>query len=446
MLAFSLPMLMGSVVQTAYGLINMFWVGRFLGKAAMAAATNSFAVFFALISFGAGLTLAANILVSQRYGARDMDGVRKVVDSSFVMVEVTSITMVIVGEIFAPQVLRMMNTPKDVLPIASQYLRVFLLGLPFGFGLFLIRSLLQGIGDSKTPMFALSASLALNAALDPVLMLGRFGFPRLGLNGTAWASAFAQLVALTWLLIFLRQRSSLVSPAWGHRQLDRESAMDNMRIGLPPAMQQFLISIGMIFLLTIVGKFGETALAGFGVASRIDGLAFMPAMTFSMAIATLAGQNIGAGRHHRVREVFVWGSALSCGVTIAVSLLVVLAPGMLLRVFTDDREVISIGVHYLRIVGSCYVLFAMMFVTNGIINGAGHTLMTTIITLVSLWVVRVPLAYLLSGRMGDVTGVWYAMSISFAVSMAMSLAYYLSGRWRRPVAGRAPMPLEPSAE
>ena len=201
----------------------------------------------------------------------------------------------------------------------------------------------------------------------------------------------------------------------------------------------------MVFVIGIVNEFGEDVTAAFGAASRVDQLAFMPALTFSMAISTLAGQNIGANRHHRVREIFLWGCLLSGGVTLAASLLAVLLPGVMLRIFTSDPALISLGTDYLRIVGSCYLFFAIMFVANGIINGSGHTMATTAISLVSLWIVRVPVAYWLSTRIGSVNGVWYAMSLSFGVSMLASLGYYLSGRWRRPIARPRAVPSGPTA-
>ena len=218
-----------------------------------------------------------------------------------------------------------------------------------------------------------------------------------------------------------------------------------IRIGIPSAVQQSLISVGMVFVTGIVNGFGETATAAFGAASRVDQLAFMPALTISMAIATLAGQNIGANRYHRVRWIFLWGCLLSGGMTLAASILVVALPRVLLRIFTGDQAIIGLGADYLRIVGACYVFFAFMFVSNGIINGAGHTLVTTVISLVSLWVVRVPVAYWLSRRWGSINGVWYAIAISFGVSMLSSLGYYLSGRWRRPVLKPRAIPVTPAA-
>ena len=444
LVAFSLPMLAGSALQTAYSFINAIWVGQFLGKTALAAVTVSFPVVFVLIALGAGLTLATNILISQHYGARDMPSLRRVVDSSTVLIGMLSLALLVGGELLTPQILRAMDTPPDVLPLATKYMRIFLISLPLGFGLFLVRSMLQGIGDSTTPLYFQGASVLLNTVLDPVLMFGWLGLPALGLNGTAWATVIAQAIALWALVAMLRRRNNPVAPALGRKSFDWRTMWTTIRIGIPAAVQQSLISVGMVFVTGIVNGFGENATAAFGAASRVDQLAFMPALTFSMAISTLAGQNIGANRHHRVREVFLWGCLLSGGITLTASLLVVSLPRVMLRIFTDDAAVIALGADYLRIVGACYIFFAVMFVSNGIINGAGHTLVTTAVSLVSLWVVRVPLAYWLSRRLGSVTGVWYAISLSFGVSMLSSLGYYLTGRWRRPIARRHAVPPTPA--
>lgn len=238
LIAFSLPMLAGSALQTAYSFINAVWVGKYLGKTALAAVTVSFPVIFVLIAVGAGLTMATNILISQYFGARNHSALRKVVDSSNVLIGVLSLVILVVGEFFTPHILRMMDTPSDVFPLAAHYMRVFLLSIPFAFGLFLTRSMLQGIGDSKTPLYFQTASVIINTVLDPVLMFGLLGFPKLGLNGTAWASTFAQAVAVISLLIYMRRTSNPVAPVWTNIRVDWPTALTTIKIGIPSAVQQ----------------------------------------------------------------------------------------------------------------------------------------------------------------------------------------------------------------
>lgn len=438
LIAFSLPMLAGSLLQTAYSFVNAIWVGKYLGVDQLAAITVSFPVLFVLIALGAGLTLATNILISQHFGARRYGEIRKVVDSSTVLIGLGSIVLLVIGELLAPSIIRAMDTPLVVQKIAIDYLRIFLLSLPAGFGLFLTRNMLQGIGDSKTPLYFQTGSVLLTAVLDPLLMLGWLGFPKLGLNGTAWASGFSQILAVIALLVYMHRKQSPVSPAWSHLCVEAETVWITVKIGIPSAIQQSLVSIGSVVVISVVNGFGEVATAAFGAASRIDLLAFMPAMTFSMAIATLAGQNIGAQKYHRVREIFLWGLLLSGGFTLIASALALTIPQALLRIFVSEANVIDLGTSYLRVVGASYIFFAFVFVSNGVINGAGRTFMTTIVSLVSLWLVRVPLAYFLSHRMHSVTGVWYALAISFFASMLVSYGYYLSGHWKTPILGKAP--------
>jgi putative MATE family efflux protein len=438
MVAFSLPMLLGSFLQTAYSFINAIWVGQYLGTAALAAVTVSFPIIFVLFAIGMGLTLATNILVSQSFGARRMDELRRTVDSSTVLIGSLGIVFTVLGELFAPAMLRAMDTPPDILAASTSYLRIFLLSLPLGFGLFLTRSLLQGVGDSKTPLYFQSGSVLFTTALDPVLMFGWLGLPKLGLNGTAWATVISQVLSLTALIAYLHVKKVPVAPSWPRFSHLGPITLKTLRIGLPSAVQQSLVSIGMVFVTGIVNGFGETATAAFGAASRIDQIAFLPAMTFGMAISTLAGQNLGAGRQDRIREIFLWGCVFSGGITLVITAVAVAIPGALLSIFVTDDAVLQPGIAYLHIVGTCYLFFSLVFVANGIINGAGHTLTTTVISLISLWVIRVPVAYWLSRRMGSVQGVWYAIALSFAVSLAASMAYYFSGRWKRPLGKKPP--------
>ncbi|WP_225412609.1 MATE family efflux transporter [Stigmatella hybrida] len=444
MVTFSLPMLLGSFLQTAYSFVNAIWVGQYLGTAALATVTVSFPIVFVLFAIGMGLTLATNILVSQSFGARRMDELKRTVDSSTVLIGSLGILFTVLGELFAPSMLRAMDTPPDILDASVAYLRIFLLSMPLGFGLFLTRSLLQGVGDSKTPLYFQSGSLLLTAALDPVLMLGWLGFPKLGLNGTAWATVVSQLLSLTALIAYLHAKKVPVAPSWPRFSHLGPITRKTLRIGLPSAVQQSLVSIGMVFVTSIVNGFGETATAAFGAASRIDQIAFLPAMTFGMAISTLAGQNLGAGRQDRIREIFLWGCVFSGGITLVITAVAVSVPRALLSIFVTDAAVLEPGVAYLHTVGACYLFFALVFVSNGIINGAGHTLATTLLALISLWVVRVPVAYWLSRRMGSVQGVWYAIALSFAVSLAASMAYYFSGRWKRPLGKKPPPGTPPS--
>ncbi|WP_437283482.1 MATE family efflux transporter [Sorangium sp. So ce375] len=434
---FSLPMLLGGFLQTTYSFINAIWVGQFLGTAALAAVTVSFPVVFTIFGVGMGMTLATNILISQSFGARRFDELRRVVDGSTVLIYGLGLLLTALGEIFTPQILRAMDTPADVFAPSVSYLRIYLLSLPFSFGMFALRSMLQGTGDSRTPLYFQVGSVVLTTVLDPLLIFGRLGLPELGLNGTAWATLVSQALALVALNVHLHARRSPIAPRWPRFGQLGPTIRKTFRIGVPASVQQSVVSLGMVVVTGIVNGFGEVATAAFGAASRIDQIAFLPAINMGMAISTLAGQNLGAGHRGRVREIFVWGCVFSGGMTLLISAVAVAFPEALLGVFITDPAVVELGVSYLHTVGACYVFFALTFVSNGIINGAGATMITTAISLLGLWIVRAPFAYFLSREMRSVKGVWYAIAASFVVSMIASTAYYASGRWKRPLVHKA---------
>jgi len=440
LIAFSVPMLAGNAIQTAYSIVNAVWVGKFLGEANLAAVTISFPIVFLLFAVAGGLTIGTSILVSQFAGAREWDRLRKVVQTSTVLIVCVSVLSLVVGQMLAPWIVRHMHAAPDIRPLAADYLRIYLYSIPAVFGMFLAAAMLRGMGDSKTPLYFLSAALVGTAILDPILIFGLIGFPRLGLNGTAIASVAMQTASLVCMYIYLYRKDHTAAPDWRHLTVDWPTLWLTFEIGLPSVVQQSLVSLGMLFVVSIVSGFRENATAAFGAAMRIDQIAFLPALTFGGAVSTLTGQNIGAGRIERVKEVFRWGTIICGGITLAMAIVAVTTPHILLRAFLSDPQALRIGIHYLRIMGISYVCYAVMFVSNGVINGAGYTFVTTIMTLVALWAARVPLAYYLSNRMHRVEGVFIAMAASSVLSMLISLGCYLSGFWKTPLVRHRPLP------
>jgi putative MATE family efflux protein len=438
MILFSLPMLAGNLIQNAYSIVNAVWVGKGLGEVDLAAVTVSMPILFMLTPIAIGLTNGTSVLIAQFAGARNWESVRKVVQTSASLQIIVSASILVVGELMTPFIMRAMGTPSSAYPLAVSYMRIFLCGTPCVFGTFLVASMLRGIGDSKTPVYFQAGSLLLNAILDPLLIFGWFGFPKLGLNGAATASVAAQVAGLVATLVYLYRKDHLVAPDWLHLRIDRHTLGLINKIGLPTVVQQSLVSIGAAFVLSYVNAYGENATAAYGAGMRIDQIAFLPAMTLNVSVSTLVGQNIGAGRLDRVKHIFRWGIVLAGGMTSIVALVAFAFPQVVLKMFLNDPVPIGIGVGYLRCVAFAYMFFSAMFVGNGVLNGSGHTLVSTIGTLVSLWIVRVPLAGYLSHHLHRVDGVWYAILISSFVSMLISLSFYYSGIWRRSIVKHVP--------
>ncbi len=434
LLAFSIPMLLGNLLQTGYSIINMIWVGNILGENAVGATAVSFPIMFILIGLAAGATMATSVLVAQSYGAKDFEKMKKVVDNSLTLTLIAIVILTAAMFSSSDLILRLMDTPAEVLPLASGYLKISVAGFGLLYLMFLITATLRGIGDTMTPLLFMGIAVGINALLDPLLIIGIGPFPKLGLNGAAYASVIAQGIALGMGLIYLNRKSHLIALNLRHMALDKELTLLILGIGFPSMVQQSLVSIGTAFVTAYVNFFGADAIAAFGAATRIDMVATMPALAIGTAATALTGQNLGAAKTERVKEILKWGVLFAAVITGAISLLAISIPRLILSMFIHVPAVLDIGVLYLRIVGAAYITYAVMFVSNGVINGAGQTLVTMMFSLLSLWAVRVPLAAYLSRTALGLAGIWIAILISCAVVAAISFSYYCSGRWKKAAA------------
>jgi putative MATE family efflux protein len=443
LLRFSIPMLIGNLIQIGYSIVNTIWVGHLVGENAVGAIGVSFPVFFTLLGLSMGISMASTILIAQYYGAKEYKMVERVVGNSFSVALIAGTILTILAILLSDFLLKLMDTPPENFAMASSYLKITVAAFILFYLGFLINSILRGIGDAVTPLVFMSIGIGINAVLDP-FFIGGFGpFPSHGLNGAAYATVVSQAIAVGISIVYLNRKGHFVAFDPRKLTLDKHITLMLFKIGFPTIIQQSLVSISGMFVSTFVNAFGAAAANAFGAAMRVDMFAFMPAMSMSMAVATLTGQNLGAGRPERVKYIFRSGVMMTSSITILISIAVVLLAKFILIMFGlgEDARVMEIGIKYLHIVSSCYIFFAVMFISNGVINGAGHTIITMIFTLLSLWLVRVPLSWLLSKTSLGITGIWVAIAASFFVTMIVSLAYYFSGRWKKSVV--MPVPAAP---
>jgi MATE family, multidrug efflux pump len=443
LLSFSLPMLAGNLIQIGHNLINTIWVGHLVGENAVGAVGVSFPVLFILVGFSMGMSMATTILVSQYYGAKDLSRLNQVVKNSFSLALILSAVLSVLAVLSADSILRLMQTPPENFSMASSYLKVVLGGFSLYFLSFIMIAVLRGMGDTRTPLIFMAVAIGLNAVLDP-FFIGGFGpFPHFGLKGAAWATVVSQAVGLSTGIVYLNRKNH---PGAFHPKkllLNRRMTVMLFKIGLPSIVQQLLISTGALLIATMVNTFGAAATNAFGAVIRVEMFAMMPAISISMAVAALTGQNLGAGKPHRIKAVFRWGLVLISSITLLISLIAVFLSGQILTLFGlgKDARVMEIGINYLHIVGACYLIFTIGFVSNGVINGAGHTLITMLFSLLSLWVFRIPLSWTLSRTELGITGIWVGIALSFFGFSSASLSYYLTGKWKKTVLGsRVPDP------
>lgn len=447
LLLFSIPMLAGNALQIGYSLINTIWVGHLIGENAVGAVGVSLPVLYVLFGFAMGMSIATTIVVSQYYGGKDYAMVEKVVANAFSLCLLIATVLTITGILLSDHLLRLMATPPENYAMASTYLRLNLAAFMFFYFGMLVNFMLRGIGDTLTPLVFMSVGLGLNAVLDP-FFIGGFGpFPQWGLNGAAYATIVAQASAVAVNILYLNRKKHLIAFHPRKLMLDRHLTLLLFKIGLPSIVQQSLVSIGSLFIVSFVNGFGAAATNAFGAVGRVDMIVFMPALSMSMATAALTGQNLGARKTHRVKEIFRWGLVMTSSITILISLFAVFLSRLILMMFGlgDDPNVVDIGVSYLHIVGPCYLFFSIAFVSNGVINGAGHTMISMMLSLMSQWIVRVPGSWLLSKTSLGVNGIWVAVALSFMATMVASLLYYFSGKWKTSTVIKAP-PVLPVVE
>lgn len=424
-LNFTMPMLLGNVFQQMYNVVDSIIIGKFLGKEALAAVGASFPLIFTLIAFIIGITIGSTVVISQYFGAKEMGKVKRAIDTLYIFMFIASIALTVLGIFFSDDIFRLISLPDDVIPLAVDYFNVYAIGFVFFFGFQGTSAIMRGLGDSKTPLYFLILSTIINIGLDLffVLVMGW------GVKGVAAATVISQIGAFLSIVIYLNKYHSFLDFSPLKMKFDWELFNKSLKIGLPSGVQMTFVSVGFLALYRIVNVFGTPTIAAYSIAMRIDSFASLPAMNFSSALSTFVGHNIGANKFERIGRGLWATLKMTAIITIAVTLLSVVFAKPLLYLFTNDAEVVDIGVHYLYIVSPFYLLFSSMFVLMGVLRGAGDTIMPMIFTIISLWIVRVPASYYLSQEIG-VNGIWWGIPVAWAIGMGASLWYYSTGKWK----------------
>lgn len=435
---FALPMLVGNMFQQLYTFVDQIIVGRFLGKEALASVGASFPVIFTLIALIIGIATGGTIVISQFFGAKNFSKVKRAIDTIFIAMAIFSVLLTVVGISFAEPIFRLMKLPEELIPTATTYFTIYTSGLVVFFGYNVVAAILRGLGDSTTPLYFLILSTILNIALD-LLFIVKLGW---GIEGAAFATIIAQGVAFMVAVFYLNRNHELIKFNLREFAFDWEIFKQSLRIGLPTGLQHTFVALGMMALMGIVNGYGTDVVAGYTAAGRLDSLAVIPSMVFSQALATFVGQNIGAGKIDRVKKGLQRTLVMSSATAVFITLLVIVFKTPLMSLFTTDQSVIHIGGGYLTIVTSFYLLFTWMFTYGGVMRGAGDTLVPMFITLISLWLIRIPAAVFLSQEsisflginirgagLGE-SGIWWSIPSGWAFGMILSIIYYQTGRWK----------------
>jgi putative MATE family efflux protein len=427
-LRFALPMLLGNIFHQLYNVVDSIVVGNFIGKEALAAVGASFPVIFVFFALVLGITSGSTVVIAQYFGANETEKVKRTIDTLFIFLFFASIVIGVLGMLFSREIFILLRLPEEVIPMAETYLKIFFGGVIAFFGFMGTSASLRGLGDSKTPLYFLIISTVFNIAFD-LLFVIVFNW---GIQGVAYASILAQGGAFITAIIYLNRTHKIIHFSLLNLKFDKDLFRKSMRIGLPTGVQQTVVAIGMMALIGIVNKFGTNVIAAYSVAARVNSLATLPAMNFASALSTFVGQNLGAGKESRVRKGYIETLKMSSVISIVVSAVVLIYGNFIMGLFTNDAAVIEVGVQYLAIVGSFYLVFSAMFATSGVLRGAGATVVPMITTIFSLWGIRIPGAYLLSEKIGA-TGIWWSIPLGWVMGLVLAYAYYFTGKWKSKV-------------
>jgi putative MATE family efflux protein len=433
LLAFSLPILFGNVLQSVNGSVNAVWVGKYLGEAAFAAVGNSNVVMFLMFGVMFGFTMATTVMVGQCVGAKNVAEAKRVVGTSAVFFLGLSVSMSVLGFSLTHVLLAWLRTPPDAMPFALAYMRIIFLAYPFMGGLFFLMAVLRGAGDSRTPFLYLSLSVALDIVLNPLLIFGWGPVPRLGVAGSATATLIAQAASFLALVVHLyrthhflrirRDELALFTVDWTLVRL-------LVTKGIPMGLQLFVVSSSMIALTSLVNRFGSQETAAFNAALQLWNYVQMPALAIAGAVSSMVAQNVGARKWDRVGKIAVTGVTFNFLLGGSLIAIIYLLNRPALGLFLPaNGAAIEIAAHLNAVILWSFALFGVSMVLFGVVRGTGAVMPPLLILIVSLWCVRVPFAYQMLSRW-QAEAIWWSFPLASLASLAMALTYYRFGGWR----------------
>lgn len=424
LLRFAVPLILSSLFQQFYTLVDSVVVGNFVGEDALAAIGAASPVSMIFISVITGLTMGVTILVSQYYGAGEKQRIHRAAGTFVVSLVLLAILLSAVGMALVGPILHWTHTPGEIVGESRVYLWVILLGGPFLTAYNVYGALLRGVGDSRTPLYAMILSTVVNIALDLVLVICF----SMGVLGVAVATVVAQVVSALFLVAVVHWKYPLFQFSLRKLEWDRALLAQGIRLGLPAAIQSSIVSVGSLLLQNVTNSFGTQTVAAITTAYRIDGIALTSVVNVGSAISTFAAQNIGAGDERRAKQGLWRGMGIVVVTSAAIIAVIVLFGSTLMKLFGVSEAVAQLGRRFLITCSVFYPVFGIQNAFSGFLQGSGDVVVPAASNVASLGL-RIVLAYLLRGLIGFDT-IAYAEIASWFLGLAICALRYSSHRWR----------------
>ena len=427
----AVPIILANILQTAYQLIDTFWLGR-LGANAVAAVSISFPLLFLVLSLGSGLTLAGTVLVSQYKGAEDQKRVDFNSSQTISLIFFISLLLSVLSYFAAAPLMKLIGAGPEILESSVSYFKVSSIGFVFLFMFFAFQSLMRGIGNVMLPVYIVLFTVFLNLILDPLFIYGYGPIPGYGVAGAAIASIITQaLSAAIGLFILYRGRSGI---RINFRQMrpHLSTLRRIVNLGVPASIEQSTRALGMTMMVVLVTGFGSEVVAAYGIGARILSFIVIPALGLAIATTSLVGQNIGAIKIKRAEKVANLSSQIAFfGLTGMGMLMYFFAEPITAFFIPNDPEVIGDASLFIKIMAPSFGLLGVQQVLNGVFNGAGFTKASMLISILNLWIIRFPVAFLLSHKTElSYEGIWWAFPISNAIAALAAFIYFKQGYWK----------------
>ena len=425
LVGFAIPLFFGQLLQQLYNVVDSVVVGNVLGKEALAAVSTTGSLIFLMVGFINGLFMGSSVIIGKRYGAKDYDAVSVAVHTGITFAIGMGIVLTVVGYFFTPHLLKLMGTPEDVLPNSILYFKIFFLG---GLGNVLYNAccgVFQAVGDSRRPLYYLAVSTVTNTVLD-ILFVKFLG---VGIGGAALATVIAQFLSA--LLAFVK----LIRVEGPHRifisklRADKDTLVKEMGLGLPTGVQNSVIAIGNVVVQSNINAFGSVAMAGCGSYFKLEGFVFLPIICMTMALTTFVSQNIGAGQLDRVKKGAYIGTFICAGSAEFIGDITFLFAPVLLKMFSQDPDVIAIGSMQSRTESLFFFVLATSHALASIFRGAGKTTVPMVVMLSSWCLLRIIYITITVKLIPVINVIFWAYPLTWSVSTIIFIIYFYKVNW-----------------
>lgn len=422
---FAIPLFWGHLFQQFYNTADTLIVGNFLGSNALAAVSSSGSLILLLVGLFNGVSIGASVIIGKYFGAGNMKALRRAIHTTIGFGLCCGVAVTLIGQIAAPQILRLMGTPEEVLVNSLVYFRIYFLGA-LGFVMYnFFMGILQALGDSKHPLIYLIISSVTNIILDLILIAGF----RFGVGAAALATTISQFLSAFLCLRQLMHNPEEIRVSLKEIRLDRKMVPQIISNGLPTGIQNSIISVANVFVQSNINKFGALAVAGCGSYSKVEGFGFLPVTCFSLAMTTFISQNLGAKQYDRAKKGAIFG--IVCSVTLAelIGFLVYTTAPTLLALFGGSEEAVAFGVTQARTISLFYCLLSYSHCMAGILRGAGRSTVPMVVMMVCWCLIRVSYITIATRFIPVINMVFWAYPITWTLSSIIFTIYYLKSDW-----------------